>query len=133
MVKRLFFSLACVVALCAPYTTYAAPSIACLSSGGLLGWEAGIDCAEDTSDLEDTKISKIISAVMKWTLTLVGILAVMAFAIAGLLYLTAAGDDEQLKKAKKTAQYAIIGIVIALSGTIIITAIDAALNGRSDF
>ncbi len=47
--------------------------------------------------------------------------------------MTAAGDDEQLGKAKKALKFAIIGVVVGLSGVIILSAIDTWLGGASEF
>ncbi len=43
-----------------------------------------------------------------------GVIAVFALIYGGYLYLTAAGNPEQVEKAKKTLIYAIIGIVVVL-------------------
>ena len=117
-----------------PFLAKALPDVNCLiQGGGALGWQQGVKCANSVSELENTKIYYIIKALMLWSLSLIGILAVIAFVIAGVLYLTAAGDESQTDRAKKTMRYAIYGILIALGGVIVITAIDKALSGSSDF
>ena len=45
---------------------------------------------------------------MNWLLALIGIFGVIGFAIAGILYLTAAGDEDRINKAKSAMMYAII-------------------------
>ncbi len=106
----------------------------CLAKGGVLnGWMQGVHCANDASGLENTKIKNIINAIMLWIITLVGILSIIAFAIAGILYLTAAGDEDQIGRAKKMVRYAIIGTIVALSGLIIIKGVSAALEGKDNF
>jgi len=57
-----------------------------------------------------------------------GLLALIAFIISGGQYLLASGDDKMIETAKKNMTYSIIGIIVALSGFIIIRAIDAALR-----
>ena len=79
--------------------------------------------ADSTSGLSQTPVYTIIMNVMNWLLGIVGVLAVIAFVISGILYLTAAGDEEQIEKAKATMMYAIIGLVIALIGLIVVNAI----------
>jgi heme/copper-type cytochrome/quinol oxidase subunit 2 len=76
-----------------------------------------------------TSIIGIMTRIMNWLLIVVGILGVVAFIIAGILYLTSAGDDEQIGKAKKAMVYAIVGIIVALIGVIVINAVDSMLNG----
>jgi len=78
-------------------------------------------------------ILDIATAIMKWLLTLVGILAVIAFVIAGILYLTAAGDENQIEKAKRTMVYAIVGVIVALLGVIVLNAVEKMLKGEAVF
>jgi len=59
-----------------------------------------------------------VNSVYKWLLAIVGIAGVIGFAIAGILYLTAAGDDTRMGQAKKAMLYSIIGVVVALAGLV---------------
>lgn len=95
---------------------------------------AGI-CFPDASvtNLSAGSVSYLLETFLKWLLGFVGILGVLAFVISGLQYLTAAGDEDQASTAKRNITYAIIGVVIALSGYIVITAIDALLRGTAKF
>lgn len=45
---------------------------------------------------------------------IVGSLAVIMFIVAGILYLTSAGDSGRMTKAKTALTYAVVGLVIAL-------------------
>ncbi|MFA6383644.1 MAG: hypothetical protein WCX17_04470 [Parcubacteria group bacterium] len=75
----------------------------------------------------------IIKGIMNWLLALVGILGVIGFAIAGILYLTAAGDEDRIKTAKSAMTYSIIGVIIALLGLVIIRAAASMIGGSSAF
>lgn len=86
----------------------------------------------DSSKLEDTPISQVITTLMEWLLYLVGFLGVIAFVISGILYLTAAGDDDKIDKAKTTMIYGIVGVIVALMGLIIINAVNTWLGGGSN-
>lgn len=59
-----------------------------------------------------------------------GIVGVIGFAIAGIMYLTSAGQEEQIKLAKKAMVNSILGVVVAISGLVIIYAADALLAGQ---
>jgi hypothetical protein len=74
-------------------------------------------------------VSGIIVSLMNWLLILVGVVAVIAFLIAGILYLTSAGDDNKMEKAKGAMIASIIGIIVALSGYIALQAITTWLDG----
>jgi len=70
---------------------------------------------------------------MFWILSLVGIFGVIGFAISGILYFISTGDDTQMTKAKKAMQYSLIGIIVALSGLVILQAVYWALAGFAYF
>lgn len=75
----------------------------------------------------------ILVGIMNWLLTIIGVIGVIAFVIAGIIYLTAAGDDSKAKTAKQAMTYAIIGMIVALMGYVIIQAVDAMLNETTLF
>lgn len=75
-------------------------------------------------------ITSIVTGVMQWLLYMVGILAVIAFVVAGFLYLTAAGDEDQIAKAKKATLYAAVGAVVALLGLVVLQAAQSMLMGE---
>jgi len=68
-----------------------------------------------------------------WLLAIFGIAGIVGFVISGILYLTAAGDSGQIDKAKTAMNYSIIGIIVGLSGFVIIQAVNSWLSGRSGF
>ena len=78
-------------------------------------------------------ITQIISNFMKWILGILGMLSVIGFAISGILYLTSAGDEERIKKAKSAMVYSIIGVIVGLMGFVIIAAVQNMLSGSSTF
>lgn len=79
--------------------------------------------------LPTSSVTDIITNIMKWLLYLIGILGVIGFVIAGILYLTAGGDETRIGKAKSQMLYSIIGIVVALLGLIVLNAVMAILGG----
>ena len=83
--------------------------------------------------LPESTLSTIVQNVMYWLLWLVGIVGVIGFAIAGLLYLTATGDETRLNRAKSAMLYSIIGIIVALAGLIAINFAYGLLGGAKKF
>jgi hypothetical protein len=81
--------------------------------------------------LPGTPIYEIISRIMLWLLAIVGIVCVIGFIIAGFLYFTAAGDEDQANRAKRAMMYSVIGIVVALSGLVMINFAVNLLKGES--
>lgn len=80
------------------------------------------------SGLPSDSIINIVGRLMNWLLALLGIIGVIAFVIAGILYLTSAGDEEQIERAKKAMLYSIVGVIVALMGLVIIFAVDNLLD-----
>lgn len=68
-------------------------------------------------------VASILQNVLNFLLSIIGVLAIIAVVISGLLYLTAAGNPKQIESAKKLLFYAIIGIVVALGSLVIVSQI----------
>jgi len=90
-----------------------------------------VNDANKDAGLPKGTITGIITNIMKWLLTLIGVVGIIGFAIAGILYLTAAGDDNQIGRAKTAMMYSIIGVIVALIGYVIIQAVNTMLGGDS--
>ena len=80
--------------------------------------------------LQSGSITDIATNVMRWLLYLVGIIGVIGFVIAGILYLTAAGDEDRIDAAKRAMLYSIVGVIVALIGLVIIYAVQGMLSGN---
>jgi len=76
-------------------------------------------------------IRAILANVLGWILGIFGMLAILAFVVSGIQYFAAAGDEKMMETAKKNLIYSIIGVIVALSGFVIIQAIDSALRGSN--
>ncbi len=96
-------------------------------------WGArGFNNAQDAGTPTGSIIG-IIASTMNWLLAILGFLGIIGFVIAGILYLTAAGDEDQIGKAKNAMMYSIIGVIVALMGFVIIQAVQAWLGTSSSF
>ena len=63
--------------------------------------------------------------------TLIASLGVIMIIIAGILYLTSAGNPERINVAKKALVYAIIGIVIGIAADSIVAIIQNVLGAKT--
>jgi hypothetical protein len=97
------------------------------SSGG---WSAS---ALSATGLPSGSIMGIIINLMYWLLGLLGIFGVIGFVISGILYLVSTGDDEMLKRAKKSMTWSFVGVIVGLLGVVVIQAISFMLSGVSGF
>lgn len=74
-----------------------------------------------------------VGSVIKTVLSLVGLLAVILIIYGGFLWMTSAGNDDQINTARKTIIAAIIGLIIIISSWAITTLVinilvDSVLN-----
>lgn len=95
--------------------------------------EIGGVCFPSNTGLSNAPVYVILSNIFSWLMGLFTTLAVLAFVISGIQYLMAAGDESLAKSAKSNATNAVLGIIVGLSGFIIIKAIAAALAGQGYF
>lgn len=63
----------------------------------------------------NTSIGSIVATVIQAFLGLLGIIFIILILIAGYNWMTAAGDEEKVKKAKETLSRAIIGLIIIIA------------------
>lgn len=91
----------------------------------------GVDEGGDTG-LPVSTIFGIIESIMFWLLALVGIIGVIGFAIAGILYLTAAGDEGRIGTAKTAMLYSIVGVIVAIAGLVALNFANNLLGGGAD-
>ncbi len=73
-------------------------------------------------------VEAIIENLLDWLLGIIGAIAVIAFVVSGAQYLMASGNEKIAEIAKRNMTYSILGVIVALSGMVIIQAIDAALR-----
>lgn len=84
-------------------------------------FKASIAQAGSISDA--TPIATILQNVLNFLLSIVGVLAIIALVIAGVIYITASGDTKRIALAKKAFGLAITGIVITLGSLAVVSQI----------
>lgn len=72
--------------------------------------------------------TELYARIIKGLLGFVGITALLAFVYAGFLFLTSTGNPEQVKKAKDTMIYAVIGITVAMTSYAILNFVFSTLE-----
>ncbi len=85
------------------------------------------------TNLPQAPLYAIIRNIMYWLLAIIGFGAVIAFVISGIRYFVSAGNEEETKKAKSAMIAAILGVVVSLLGLVVLYAVQAMLNARSQF
>lgn len=90
-----------------PTAVYAASSAASEVQAGCAA--TGGDCSQGTGG-----ITGIVGTVVKTMLFFVGVLAVIMIIFSGIRYITAHGDQAQVKAATNTLIYSVVGLVVAI-------------------
>lgn len=96
-------------------------------------WNTGGQNNALSAGLPTGTVYNIISATLQWLIGILGFIAVIGFVISGILYLTAAGNETQIEKAKSAMTYSIVGIIVALMGYVIIQAVEGWLGTSTSF
>ncbi|MFH0834606.1 MAG: pilin [Patescibacteria group bacterium] len=65
----------------------------------------------------------LVLSMINWVLLFLGLIATGFLIYGGFLYITSAGNDENINKAKKLIMYAAIGIVVILLASVLINAL----------
>lgn len=101
------------------------------------GNRPGFDCSSGVCFPSSTSLPnpqggvlQIIGNVLIWILSIFGFLGLISFIISGIQYILSTGDEKMIDTAKRNMKWSIIGIVVALSGVVIIYAIDKMLRGN---
>ena len=89
--------------------------------GNVLGWGA-----VNSGAVAGAKtLSEIARNVLDFLLSIVGILAIIMLVVGGIMYLTAAGNEDQIDTGKKIVKWSIVGIAVALASLVIVSQIAA--------
>ena len=67
-----------------------------------------------------TPVSEVLGNMLDFLLSAFGILAILALAVSGAMYLLSAGDPERAAQAKRSAMYAGVGVAVALGALVIV-------------
>lgn len=96
---------------------------------------SGVALPQNTG-LPDNDIPTILTRLVSWLLLVFGFVAIISFVITGIMYLmggSMTGEKKDVSGAKKQLQWSIVGVIVGLSGYIILKAVDAWLKGSSTF
>lgn len=100
-----------------------------IGGGGSTGGSGGsVSSTVSGYGLPSGSIGGIIFNILDWILAIVGAIGIIGFAISGIMYILAAGDDKMAEKAKGAMKNSIIGVIVALSGFVILQAMEAMLS-----
>jgi hypothetical protein len=76
--------------------------------------------------------SALLSGVLSFLISGIGLFAVGAIIIGGFMYMTSAGSEERIKLARSILTYAIIGLIVALLAYIIVNTVIRIVGGGGE-
>lgn len=88
-----------------------------------------INIAEAGIITDAPTIAEVLLNALTFLLQVFGALAIIGLVLSGIMYLTAAGSEKQIEKAKKAFWYSVVGIVVALGGYVLVKTIVTMING----
>lgn len=94
--------------------------------------QAGLCIPTDTG-LPSAPVLEIVGSLLNWLLAVLGFIAIIAFIISGIQYLVSAGNEKMIETAKRNMTWSIVGVIVALSGLVVLYAISIALSAGSFF
>ncbi len=86
---------------------------------------------ENTADCVSNVDEMVIGAV-NWTITVVGLVALIFVVYGGILYITSSGDSGKIKKAKDTILYSLIGLTIVALAWIITNFVSSTIRDANE-
>jgi hypothetical protein len=79
--------------------------------------------------LTDDSLLVIINRAITWLLGITAALTILFLIIGGIYYITAAGDDQQMTKAKTMISYAVVGLVFIIISLSIVVTVNRFITG----
>lgn len=89
----------------------------------------GVDDVRDLDGSGGGGLKENVVTYIQYFLTFLGILAVVMIIYAGVLMVTAQGEEDQIKKGKKIITWAAVGIIVIMLSFVIVEAIIGAGSG----
>lgn len=81
-----------------------------------------------STECSNNWLAEYIEALYQYGIGIIGILAVITMMIGGILWLTAAGNDQRITDAKKWVGGSLMGVLIALTSYVILNMVNPALT-----
>lgn len=92
-------------------------------------WATGLGFARTSSNLPFNYVDDVVYTILMWLLLIFTFLCVIAFVVAGIMFLTAGANTQMAEQAKNAVKYSIIGIAVGISGYVVIALVDSLMRG----
>jgi len=90
-----------------------------------VNWNNGV--FENPTGVNNT--TALVTNIVNWLLGITSALVILFLVVGGIMYITAAGDEQKTEQAKKIITYCIIGLVIILISYSVVLALNSIIFG----
>lgn len=88
---------------------------------------------QEEQGLCESGLRTLVLSIINWVLLFLGLIATGFLIYGGFMYITSAGNEQNVDKAKKVIMYAAIGIIIIVLAAVLVNAlVDIVAPGRTD-
>jgi lysylphosphatidylglycerol synthetase-like protein (DUF2156 family) len=111
-IKNIASTLFLVFVLCVPYLVLAETM---QSDSGILGKVQSVGTLGGYAEAGETSLAETLGLIVNTALSLLGVVFIVLMVYGGFQWMTAGGNEEQVKKAQGRIKNAIIGLVITIA------------------
>ena len=86
----------------------------------------------DESLTSSSDVREFVIKIVNFALGFLGLIAVIIVIYGGVLYVTAAGEDEKMQKGKKAITYAVIGLLIVMGSFALVNTVIRGAGGKCE-
>lgn len=98
------------------------------SYAGAAGWGTTPTGAAKPNGVPDD-LTKAVMNITNWILGFVVLIATLMIIFGGVMYLTSAGSEDAIEKAKKTIMYGIVGVIVCGLAYAMVTVVSTIIGG----
>ncbi len=121
--NKIILAIALIAILLTPVLTFA---------GSSSDWQTNMnDVTTAANQLPNESVGTFVGDIIRWVLGLIGVILVALIVYGGFLYMTSAGNEDQVDRAKKVLTYSIIGLIVIVIAWIAADYIMSAVLGTT--
>lgn len=120
-IKSMLSSLFLILLLCLPFFVFADNGS---TTSGILGKLQSVGQSSGYAEADDTSLAKGLGVVANMVIGLLGVIFIILIIFGGIQWMTAGGNEEQVKKAQNRIKNAVIGLIVTVSAYAIWSLID---------
>lgn len=95
------------------------------NAANTVNWNNGV--FENPTGLNNT--TALVTSIVNWLLGITSAIVILFLVIGGIMYVTAAGDEQKTEEAKKVITYCVVGLFIVLISYSVVLTLDSIIFG----